>query len=108
MAARRTRKARNSKRLPVSHGHAGELQPLQSPAGCLRMAKPVIGVCSWSLQPTSPDDLVTNVRAAGLRAVQLALDPLLDGSWPLDGTLAALEHAGIDVRSGMMRMRGED
>lgn len=72
------------------------------------MAKPAIGVCSWSLQPSSPDDLVAKVRAAGLKNVQLALDPLLDGSWPIDSALAALENAGIDVRSGMMRMRGED
>lgn len=72
------------------------------------MAKPAIGVCSWSLQPSSPDDLVTKVRAAGLRAVQLALDPLVDGTWPIDETLSVLEKAGIDVRSGMMRTRGED
>ena len=31
-----------------------------------------LAVCSWSLQPTDPEDLVQKVRACGLDRVQLA------------------------------------
>lgn len=67
-----------------------------------------IGVCSWSLQPTSPDDLAAKVQAVGLTAVQLALDPLGDGAWDVARTQAALCEAGIAIASGMMRTQGED
>jgi sugar phosphate isomerase/epimerase len=67
-----------------------------------------IGVCSWSLQPSGPHDLAEKVRAAGLSTVQLALDPIRAGTWSLDETVAACRDAGIAIRSGMMRTRGED
>jgi L-ribulose-5-phosphate 3-epimerase len=67
-----------------------------------------IGVCSWSLRPSSPGDLVQRAKAAGLSAVQLALDPLRTGQWPPDETAAALREAGIRIRSGMIGMEGED
>lgn len=72
-----------------------------------------LGVCSWSLRPGGPCQLVERVRAVGLEAVQLALDPLREGSaeavaWGVEETRAALEVGGIEVRSGMMAMRGED
>jgi len=67
-----------------------------------------IGVCSWSLQPSSPEELAAKVRECGLTAVQLALDPVRRGEWPLAQTRAALERAGIAVLSGMMATRGED
>jgi sugar phosphate isomerase/epimerase len=66
-----------------------------------------IGVCSWSLQPGSPEELVARVLETGCRGVQLHLNPFLDG-WPLEATLADLRGAGIDVLSGMMTMEGED
>jgi sugar phosphate isomerase/epimerase len=68
----------------------------------------MIGVCSWSLQPRSPADLVDKVRACGLDAVQLALTPLCRDERLLDETLAALREGGIAVRSGMMSTVGED
>ena len=68
----------------------------------------VIGVCSWSLQPTGPDELVERVRACGLSHVQLALDPLRTGAWDVGRTRSALADAGIEVVSGMMSMQGED
>ena len=49
-----------------------------------------IGVCSWSLQPTSPADLVAKVKACGLNRVQLALNPLQRGDWDEGETVAAL------------------
>ena len=36
-----------------------------------------LAVCSWSLQPTDPEDLVQKVRACGLDRVQLALSPVV-------------------------------
>jgi L-ribulose-5-phosphate 3-epimerase len=65
-------------------------------------------VCSWSLKPGSPADLVRKVQQCGLRDVQLALDPLRDGRWPLERTVEALAAADITVRSGMIGMSGED
>ena len=67
-----------------------------------------LGVCSWSLQPRSPDDLVAKVRACGLDAVQLALTPLAADERALEATLGALRGAGIEVRSGMLATAGED
>lgn len=73
----------------------------------LRM-KNRLGVCSWSLQPGSPEELVERIRALGLDAVQLALDPLRTGEWSNDRTTLLLREAGIGVRSGMMETLGED
>jgi len=60
------------------------------------------------LKPRSPGDLVDKVRRTGLSAVQLALDPLRTGQWPAKETAAILAGCGIEIRSGMMAMRGED
>jgi hypothetical protein len=49
-----------------------------------------IGACSWSLQATGPEDLVAKLRAIGVPTVQLALEPLRTGKWPVEATLAAL------------------
>lgn len=68
----------------------------------------VVGVCSWSLQPGSVAELIRDVQALGLSAVQLALDPLRDGSWPADHTAEQLRAAGIAIRSGMLTTVGED
>jgi L-ribulose-5-phosphate 3-epimerase len=67
-----------------------------------------IGVCSWSLRPTGPADLVEKVRLCGLAAVQLALDPIRRGEWSEEETARLLSGAGIDILSGMMAMEGED
>jgi sugar phosphate isomerase/epimerase len=65
-----------------------------------------LGVCSWSLQPTGPRDLAAKVASIGLRAVQLALDPIRTGAWSEPETRAALE--GVQLLSGMMGTKGED
>jgi sugar phosphate isomerase/epimerase len=67
-----------------------------------------IGVCSWSLRPESPEDLVAKVRATGLENVQLALGPLLSGAWKKDALRSACAKAKIALVSGMMAMQGED
>ncbi len=68
----------------------------------------IIGVCSWSLRPESPRDLVERLRAVGLRHVQLALRPLRTGAWPLAETIERLAAEGIEIRSGMWQPLGED
>ena len=35
-----------------------------------------LAVCTWSLQPTSPADLVEKLKPIGIPRVQLALDPI--------------------------------
>ena len=67
-----------------------------------------IGVCSWSLQATSPQELAERVLAVGVDCVQLALEPLREGRWKLAETQSVLSRAGIEVRSGMMSTFGED
>ncbi len=67
-----------------------------------------IGVCSWSLRPSGPEDLVERLRACGIGSVQLALDPVRDGRWDEARTVETLGAAGIEIASGMMGMKGED
>lgn len=68
----------------------------------------VMGVCSWSLQPGSPSELVGRIQNVGLSHVQLALEPLRCGAFEIDETVNRLQEAGIEVRSGMIEMAGED
>lgn len=72
------------------------------------MTGPRLAVCSWSLRPTGPADLAAKVRACGLDAVQLALDPIRRGEWDEGETVRVLAGEGISVVSGMMGMKGED
>ena len=72
------------------------------------MQGPALAVCSWSLRPTSPEDLVEQVRAAGLRRVQLALRPFVERAWSVERTKAAFESGGLKIVSGMMEPFGED
>ena len=66
-----------------------------------------LAVCSWSLRPKGPDDLVEKLLDVGLTRVQLALDPLVkDRAWA--GAEAALTEAGVDIVSGMFGTKGED
>jgi len=65
-------------------------------------------VCSWSLRPHSPTDLVRSIRATGISAVQLALDPIARGHWKEDETFRLLRQAGIRVVSAMLAPAGED
>lgn len=66
----------------------------------------LLAVCSWSLQPTGPRDLITKLEATGIARVQLALDPLLEspGIWEK----SALCGSGVEIVSGMFGCAGED
>ena len=66
-----------------------------------------LAVCSWSLQPTSPPDLIDKLHATGIHRVQLALDPLRDApAWAEAPSL--LKQSGITIVSGMFGCVGED
>jgi L-ribulose-5-phosphate 3-epimerase len=67
-----------------------------------------LAVCSWSLLPTDPDDLVEKLRATGIHRVQLALDPLSESPAIWSGAGKILEQAGITVVSGMFGCVDED
>jgi len=67
-----------------------------------------IAVCSWSLQPVHPGELVEKLAATGIRRVQLALNPLheLPAVW---GETEAMFRANkIEIVSGMFGCMGED
>jgi L-ribulose-5-phosphate 3-epimerase len=67
-----------------------------------------LAVCSWSLRPTDPQNLVQQLEEIGIRRVQIALDPLREkpAVW---GSLPELcaKH-GITFVSGMIGTVGED
>jgi len=69
-----------------------------------------LGVCSWSLRPSSPTNLVELLQEVELDIVQLALDPIREQSadWRMVSCMNAFEAGGITAVSGMMAMRGED
>ncbi len=67
-----------------------------------------LAVCSWSLRPASPHDLLTHLRATGLRRVQLALDPLREAPAVWGESAALLRQEGVEIVSGMFGCVGED
>jgi sugar phosphate isomerase/epimerase len=67
-----------------------------------------LAVCGWSLQPTSPENLIEQVQAAGFKRVQLDLDPFREKPEVWDKAPELLAKAGITPVSGMFRTVGED
>lgn len=67
-----------------------------------------LGVCSWSLHPSSPQELLTKLEATGLRRVQLALDPLRENHAVWGQAPPVLGQAGVTMLSGMFGCVGED
>jgi len=67
-----------------------------------------LAVCSWSLQPANPRDLVARLQATGIPRVQLALDPLRESPGVWDETAALFRDNGITIVSGMFGCVGED
>jgi L-ribulose-5-phosphate 3-epimerase len=67
-----------------------------------------LAVCSWSLQPSSPADLVAKLESTGIRRVQLALDPLRDNPAVWGETAALFRQKRITTVSGMFGCVGED
>jgi L-ribulose-5-phosphate 3-epimerase len=71
-------------------------------------AFPAPAVCSWSLQPSSPRDLLAKLQATGIHRVQLALDPLREAPRVWGETAALFRQAKISIVSGMFGCVGED
>lgn len=67
-----------------------------------------LAVCSWSLQPDNPQDLVAKLQATGIQRVQIALDPLRDAPKAWKHLPDLLATKGIEIVSGMFGCVGED
>ncbi len=67
-----------------------------------------LAVCSWSLQPTTPGQLVDHLKQIGLNQIQCALDPLREqpAVWGNLPQLCATHQ--IRIVSGMFGTIGED
>ena len=73
-----------------------------------RQSTEQMGVCSWSLQATGPQDLADKVAALGLKKVQLGLTPHRGDQGAWDGVQEILAAKGIRIVSGMYSTVGED
>ncbi|MCX7872681.1 MAG: sugar phosphate isomerase/epimerase [Verrucomicrobiae bacterium] len=67
-----------------------------------------IGVCSWSLQPDSPEILVQKLEQSGIRKVQIALDPVRENPRVWARLKDVSQACGIEIVSGMFGCVGED
>lgn len=67
-----------------------------------------LAVCSWSLQPESPEDLVDRMQAVGLEHAQIELDPFRERSDTWDSARNVFRENDIRLVSGMFRCVGED
>jgi sugar phosphate isomerase/epimerase len=67
-----------------------------------------LGVCSWSLQPTDPANLVQQLKAIGLNKIQIDLDPLRENPAVWGKAAEVLAQNKIEIVSGMFRTVGED
>jgi len=67
-----------------------------------------MAVCSWSLRPAHPQDLIEQLQSAGIHRVQLALDPVREfpSQWKDAATL--FQQHGVHIVSGMFGCVGED
>ncbi|HYE30296.1 MAG TPA: sugar phosphate isomerase/epimerase family protein [Methylomirabilota bacterium] len=67
-----------------------------------------LAVCSWSLQPQTPEELFERVKQIGIPRLQIALDPIRDNRLVWGKTQALAEQQGITFVSGMFGTIGED
>jgi len=67
-----------------------------------------LAVCSWSLQPNSPEELIARLKPIGIPRVQLALDPLREKPAVWGRTAEQLRANGFSIVSGMIGFVGED
>src|SRR5215831_4629526 len=78
---------------------------------CLMKPSPVterLAVCSWSLHPATPQELVAKLQTIGLSRVQLALGPLVEAPAVWGETESLFRERGIRIVSGMVGCVGED
>lgn len=67
-----------------------------------------LAVCSWSLQPATPEDLFAHLRTLGLSRIQCALDPILHAPDVWGNFATSCRNQGITMVSGMFGTIGED
>lgn len=67
-----------------------------------------LAVCSWSLRPEDPHDLIAKLESTGIRRVQLALDPLRAAPEVWGDAAGLFQESGIAIVSGMFGCVGED
>lgn len=67
-----------------------------------------LAVCSWSLQPATPAELLDRLAEIGINRVQLALDPLRESPAVWGGIGELCRERGITIVSGMFGTLGED
>ncbi len=67
-----------------------------------------LGVCSWSLQPASANDLLEKLAPTGIKRLQIGLDPIRENpaQWADLQKLATAQ--GVECISGMFGTVGED
>ena len=67
-----------------------------------------LAVCSWSLQPADPKQLIQQMREIGLRRLQFALDPVRENPAVWGRSAEEFSKAGLEIVSGMFGCVGED
>ena len=67
-----------------------------------------IAVCSWSLRPADPQDLVEQLQSVGIQRLQLALDPLREFPDRWANAAKRLQQHGLQIVSGMFGCVRED
>lgn len=67
-----------------------------------------LGICSWSLQPNNPDELLAGLSQLGMKKTQIALNPMREDleTWRFTG--ARVWEAGVQMVSGMIETLGDD
>ncbi len=66
-----------------------------------------LAVCSWSLHPATPEELIDKLQEIGLAKIQLHLDPLRENPAWKDAA-KKIEDAGMSLVGGMFTSVGED
>jgi sugar phosphate isomerase/epimerase len=67
-----------------------------------------LAVCSWSLQPQSPQSLLVDLRSIGIPRVQIALDPIREQPAVWGHTAELFARENVSIVSGMFGTIGED
>jgi sugar phosphate isomerase/epimerase len=67
-----------------------------------------LAVCTWSLQPASPAQLIEKLKQIGIPRVQLALDPIREQPDAWSEVAPLLRANGFAIASGMIGFAGED
>jgi len=67
-----------------------------------------LGVCAWSLQPTSAEDLFDKLAQTGISNIQIGLDAIREHPADWDNFMQACAQRGVTCVSGMLGTLDED